>query len=115
MLVLWSKNGGCYSHIHSERPLREDVAKAIRELQASGREFAVNCWDSDYDTGYCSDMGIIDNETLEEIRVHYDHGQAFGSRKWWINVWPIYQEEYPGCGYQIEVEAGRTIHFNKED
>lgn len=110
MLLLWSKNGGRYKHIHSERPLREDVAKAIRQLQAEGREFAVNCWDSDYE-GYYSCMGIIDDETLQEIYVHYDHGQAFGSRKWWINVWPVYQEEYPGCGYQVETVKGYTIRF----
>lgn len=85
MLILWTKNGGCYSHIHSERPLREDVANAIRELQAQGRKFYVHCWDSTYE-GYCSDMGIIDDETLEEIYIHYSYGQAMGCRNWWIEV-----------------------------
>lgn len=111
MLQLWSKNGGYYSHIHTERPLREDVAKVIRQLQTEGRDFSVHCWDSDYE-GYCSCMGIIDDETLEEIIVHYDHGQAFGSRHWWIDVHGDWKEEFPNCGYQIETVKGYTISFD---
>lgn len=110
MLILWSNNAGLYSHIHNESPLREDVAKAIKELQTQGKKFFVHCWDSMYE-GYCSDMGIIDDETLEEIYVHYDFGQAFGPRKWWIEVCSVWQEEYPGCGYTVKVEDGWTIKF----
>lgn len=85
MLILWSKNAGMYSHICNEMPLRKDVANAIESLQQQGKKFRVHCWDSMYE-GYCSRMGIINNETLEEIYVYYDCGQAFGSRKWWIDV-----------------------------
>lgn len=106
MLILWSKNGGLYSHIHNERPLREDVASAIRELQAqgmtAGKDFFVHCWDSAYE-GYCSSMGIIDDETLDEIHVHYDFGYAMGSRTWWIEV---YEDD------EQLVVKNRTIRFN---
>jgi len=93
MLVLWQKNGGLYSHIHNEAPLRSDVAETIRTLQKAGEKFYVYCWDSEYE-GYCSSMGIIDDETLEEVFVYYSHGQAFGQRTWWI-----------------ETDGGETIRF----
>lgn len=111
MLMLWSNNGGCYSHIHHERPLRKDVADAIRDLQLRGKKFSVHCWDSEYE-GYCSRMGIIDDETLEEIYVDYSHGQAFGQRKWWIEVGAEYEEEYPDCGWYVETQKGWTIRFD---
>lgn len=94
MLTLWTKNGGFYRDVHVEIPLREDVSNAIRDLQSRGKKFYVYCWDSEYE-GYCSDMGIIDTETLEEIYIHYSHGQAFGQRTW-----------------RIEVSDGETIRFD---
>lgn len=85
MLTLWTRNGGLYRDVYREMPLREDVANAIRELRAQGKKFYVHCWESEYEC-YHSDMGIIDDETLEEIFVHYSHGQAFGPTSWRIEV-----------------------------
>ena len=110
MLLHWRRNGGLYSDIVNEYPLRSDVADAIEDLNKKGKKFLVHCWESAYD-GYSSSMGIIDDQTLEEYVIDYQAGYAPGKTQWWISVFAEYGEEFPGCGYHVCLQEGWTIRF----